>query len=240
MLPTLQGDDVFSIADLLKLAQLCNATYILPDNKTVVESLDMTYVADLMDKSCPVTIALWGGFKVCAFQGTRVIENLDIVELWDDVNGNIVHLDGMRVHAGFYKPLAEMMPNVINIMNTLPGQPLITGHSLGGVRSHLAKAFFSTAQIVSFGAPKGADDAFWSHYYPDYPPTRVVHEKDFAPGWPYDGPWTQPSKLTWLHEGNISIVENRGSGMQISISDHSIDKGYIAALTLLSQSQVIL
>lgn len=232
-LTSLPEDQVFSNMDLLKLAQLSNATYAIADNKDVVESIGMQYVMDIKDHSCPVTVAKWGNYKICSFQGTRVTKNLDINQLWDDINGTIVSLDDMRVHCGFWTPMANVIPQIISVMDQLEGNTLITGHSLGGVRSHLAKAFFPNAQIVSFGAPKGADDIFWKRYYPDYPPTRVVHENDFAPGWPYDGPWTQPSKLTWLHNGIISLVEDRGSGMQISVSDHSIENGYIAALTKL-------
>lgn len=233
ILPNLSGDNVFSNMDLLKFAQLSNATYAVADNKTVVESIGMEYILDIKDVACPVTIAKWGNYKVCSFQGTRVTKNLDIVQLFDDIDGQVMMLDNMRVHQGFWCPMASVIPKVIDTLNSMDGNVLITGHSLGGVRSHLAKAFFPGAEVVSFGAPKGATDAFWKTYYPDYPPIRVVHEKDFAPTWPYDGPWTQPAKLTWLHDGAISLVENRTGGLQISISDHSIQNGYIAALTKL-------
>ncbi len=87
--------------------------------------------------------------------------------------------------------------------------------------------------MVSFGAPKGADDAFWQEHYPDTPPTRIVYERDFAPAWPYEGPFTQPSAIDWLHGGKLIEAQSR-PGLDFSVSDHSIDSAYIPAIAELA------
>lgn len=220
----------FSPADMLTLAQLSNAAYMANASQFVAE-LGMHYVAQVGNDSCSALIVTWGGYAVVAIQGTRVLENASLPELYDDLDGCIVHLPEGRVHAGFWDPLLDMWEKV---ESALPyGLPLVTGHSLGGVRAHLAKALWPTAQVVSFGAPKGADDAFWKEHYPDRQPVRLVYEHDFAPAWPYEGPFTQPAKIQWLHNGGVTEVQNR-PGLAFSVSDHSIDQSYIPALQRLA------
>jgi hypothetical protein len=227
VIPSMDGDNIFSNTDLLVLANISAGAY-LANNETFLTQMDAKLVTQIPDETCPITIATYGGYKICAFQGTSLGHN--ILEVLDDLDGSIVALDDMRVHAGFWNSMAFRMPLIREMMDKLEGDYLITGHSLGGVRAHLAKAFFPEAQIVSFGAPKGADDMFWKRYYPSYPPIRVVNNHDIVPVLPPDGPWTQPAKLTWIHDGIIELTEKRKGLLQDSISDHFITTGYVAAL----------
>lgn len=222
----------FSVADLLAFAKLSSAAYMV-DDKAMVTSLGMGWIGQVATNQCQATVCTWGGYSIIAIRGTQVTTNLSIPELFDDVAGDVIRLPGgYRVHLGFWMPLTDLWPQ-INAILPHDGQPLIVGHSLGGVRAHLAKFIIPEAEVVSFGAPKGADDAFWKSAY-DSPPMRVVHEKDFAPAWPWDGPWTQPADLAWLHAGTFTLVPKR-PGWNVSVEDHSIDTGYIAALAALKE-----
>jgi hypothetical protein len=225
----------WSPASLLTLARFSDAAY-LTDARAAVEALGGTYVAQMGgdEGQCQALLLRWGGFAVVALQGTRVEQNISLPELWDDIDGMIAALpDGTRVHAGFWDPLAAVWPQIAAAVPE--GQPLLTGHSLGGVRAHLARALWPNAEVVSFGAPKGADDAFWQRHYPNTPPSRIVYERDFAPGWPWDGPWTQPAAIDWLHDGKLVEAQTR-PGIAISVSDHNIDTAYIPALVALASS----
>jgi hypothetical protein len=223
----------FSTGDMLALAKLSSAAY-LDSDLNAVEALGMKLIAQIGSAQCQATVATWGGFAVVGYQGTRVTANLSIPEILDDLDASVIQLPGgMRVHKGFFQPMADLWPQIAALMPPQL-QPLITGHSLGGVRAHQAKYFCPTAEVVSLGAPKGGDDAFWQHCYPDYPPLRIVNEMDFAPSYPWDGPWTQPSGPAWLHAGSIALVPSR-PGFDLSVSDHSDDTGYIAALAALKE-----
>lgn len=221
----------FSPSDLLLLAELSSAAYLTTGAAAAaaVESLGLSFVAQVGAESCSALIVRWGGTPVVAFQGTRVLENADLDELWDDVDCTPMNLGhGMIVHEGFWRPLSDIWPEIGRL---LPNRPcIITGHSLGGVRAHLARRFWPYAEVVSFGAPKGANGMAW---IADSPPTRVVFERDFAPVWPYDGPYVQPGPMLWLHNGQM-IETTARQGLALSIEDHSIDNAYIPALKKLA------
>jgi hypothetical protein len=186
------------------------------------------------DGQCQASMVTWGGFCILAIQGTRIESRMSLPELYDDVENLVINVPNYgRVHRGFYEPLEEMWAKVEAF--GFNGQPLIVGHSLGGVRAHLAKKFRPDAEIVSYGAPEGADAPFWAMCYPNDKPTRVVNGLDFAPGWPWDGPWTHPSNMVWLHDGRMDVDVDRRAGWCTSIMDHSIDTGYTAALARLQK-----
>ncbi len=217
----------FSATDLLQFALVSDAAY-LSDARNTVEALGMTFIAQLGSPECQALVARWGGLSVVAIQGTRVLEQFSIPEVWDDLDGDIISLsDGTRVHGGFWNPLVALWPRIQPLLPA--GTPLLTGHSLGGVRAHLAKALLPEAEVVSFGAPKGGDDAFWTKHYPTAPPVRIVYERDFAPAWPFEGPFTQPSIIGWLHGAQMIEAQKR-PGSSFSVTDHSIDLSYIPAL----------
>lgn len=228
--------DNFSTGDMLALAKLSSAVY-LASQRDAVAALGMTLVAQIGDEHCQVTVATWGGYAVLGLQGTRVSSNFSIPELFDDVDLDVTKVPGFgRVAEGFFRPLAKVWPQIKAAMP--PGQPLWTGHSLGGVRAHYGPFFIPGSEVVSFGAPRGGDDAFWTALYPDYPPLRVVNEADFAPGYSWDGPFGQPADMAWLHNSSLSSVRVR-PGMNVSLSDHSIDHGYIPAIaSVLARDQL--
>lgn len=213
---------------MLALAKLCSASY-LESNTDAVLALGMQPVAQLGGCQCVVTVASWGGYIVVAFQGTRVTDDTSVAELFDDIDDTATVLPGgYRVASGFWEPLADLWPRIAAVMPP-DMQPLITGHSLGGVRAHLAKWLCPSAEVVSFGAPCGADNAFWLAAYPDDPPLRIVNERDFAPAWPWDGTWGQPCALAWMRGGYMTMVLTR-PGLDLSVADHCVDGGYIAGI----------
>ena len=223
----------WSTSDLLLLAKVCEAAY-LADSRAAIESLGLVYVTQVANIECQATIASWGGYTIVAFSGTHVGTDPNLLQFLDNLDGRVVELgSGVRVARGYWEPMAALWPD---ISARLIRQVLITGHSLGGSRAHLAKIYQPSAQVVSFGAPRCAGEEFWWLAYPDGPPTRVVHEKDFAPGW--EAPSltfhaSQPGPMTWLHNGLMVYPVYRRPGSDLSISDHSISGGYIKALEAL-------
>lgn len=227
----------YSNRDLWLLASLCNASYA-HDARPAVEALEMRYISQIGNGGCEALIVQWGGYCVVVLQGTRVLESISLPEIWDDFDSGAVILPNpnggqtLRVHSGFWLPLAALWPRIQGL--TLEGLPLlVTGHSLGGARAHLTPALAPVAAVVSFGAPKSADDAFWAAYYPIEPPLRVVYERDFAPNWPYEPSWlTHPAAVAWLTGGKL-IETQRRPGFSFNELDHRIDAAYMAAFTKL-------
>ena len=54
----------------------------------------MTFIAQLGSPECQALVARWGGLSVVAIQGTRVLEQFSIPEVWDDLDGDIIGLPG--------------------------------------------------------------------------------------------------------------------------------------------------
>lgn len=224
---------VWSVSDLLMFARISSVEY-MADDKAAVTALGMRYVGRVGNSQVQATVAHWGGYTITAIRGTQVGNGqTSIPELFDDVENDVLALPGgLRVHKGFWEPLADIWGQ-IDALGCV-GQPLTIGHSLGGVRAHLSKHLRPESEVVSFGAPKGADDAFWRAAFPEYPPLRVVHDDDVIPGWPWDGPFTQPADVAWLHGGALKLVPKR-PGWNVSVMAHFIDTGYIAALEALAR-----
>ena len=224
---------------LLRLAKLSAAAYLMADAEiqTAVELLDYKFIARIASDECVaivVTEEVDGVAEaVVCFQGTRFAQNTDLSEIWDDLNDGEIDLgENGRVHKGFYAPMVAIWPQIMAALPTGCDIITFTGHSLGGVRANLAQrlahdAGFGTA-AVSFGAPKGANKAFWDAL--NLPPVRVVNRHDFAPLWPLaDLQWVQPDPMTWLNKtGSIEMVIG-WRGVLPSVSDHDIDR-YIASL----------
>ena len=224
---------------LLRLAKLSAAAYPMAetDVKAAVEALDYTYVARVASDECVAIIASEevDGVPEAAvcFQGTRFAQNTDPQEIWDDLDDGTIDLgpEG-QVHKGFYAPMYAIWPDILAALPVGCTIITFTGHSLGGVRANLAQrlghdAGYSVA-AVSFGAPKGANKAFWDAL--GINPVRVVNRHDFAPLWPLaDMRWSQPEPMTWLNKtGSMEMVIG-WRGILPSIGDHDIDK-YIASL----------
>ena len=224
---------------LIRLAKLSAAAYLIAETEvqTAVELLDYKYVARIASDDCVAIIAseeVDGVLEaVVCFQGTRFAQNTDPAEIWDDLDDGGIDLGAKgQTHKGFYLPMRTLWPAIVAALPVGCTIITFTGHSLGGVRAHLAlrvghDAGYSVA-AVSFGAPKGADKLFWDAL--NINPVRVVHRHDFAPLWPPADPrWTQPEPMVWLNTtGSVELVIG-WRGILPSIGDHDIDK-YIASL----------
>jgi len=234
-----------SPSSLLRLARLSAAAYsIYPaETRRRVEALGLGFVGQVSTDLCSVTIVRDGRGLACrqmvAVQGTRVEENTSLGQLFCDIETDPVTTPHGLVMDGFWSPLAALWPSVADLLD--PDLPLLaTGHSLGGIRAELVPALASCDQVVSFGAPQGAEVRVWQQLYGPGGPvlTRVVQGADFAPGWPwldglkveYDHP---PGPFLWLHDGLAESVSRRPA-FNLSIADHSIDGAYIPALEALA------
>jgi hypothetical protein len=233
----------WSLADLLALARLSRAAY-LADSKEAVNALPgMTWIAQVGDLQCQATIARWGDLSVVCYRGTQVGKNdVSIPELFDDIEPGAIRV-GVQGEAaiGVWQPMDDLWPEILKVLPA--GQVLFTGHSLGGGRAQLSKAKIRSAEVVTFGAICCANHAFWSEAYGAEQVARLVHENDFAPAWSPGlfEDWCQPGPMAWLHNETMHEASERPD-MLISILDpacvaaHSIDTGYIAALTKLAAS----
>lgn len=230
----------WSVAELLLLARLCDAAY-LPSSQPAVEALGLTYVAQVATVECQATIVVWDDRTVVAFSGTHAGTDPNLLQFFDNLDGRVVELGGaVRVARGYWEPMAVVWPEIAHrLTGRLTGKTLLTGHSLGGSRAHLAKIYQPDAEVVSFGAPRCAGEEFWWKVYPDSHPTRVVHQRDFAPHWAAPSLTfhpAQPGPMMWLHDGQLDYPTYRRPGTDLSVPDHSIRDGYIAALEALSAS----
>ena len=231
----------------LMLARLSAAAYLIAetDLRAAVAALGLTYKARIASGECVAVIIAedlgekFGEHPIVCFQGTRFAENTDLSEIWDDLDDGTIDLANKsdpfrgKVHAGFYRPLAALWPEIREALPDVSVPVTLTGHSLGGVRAHLAMGLClddgRACTAVSFGAPAGADEAYWEH--PGIPPTRYVHGRDFAPAWPFqliDREWVQPGRMMWLNHGLLVEVDRR-PGLDLSVADHDIG-AYIAAI----------
>lgn len=222
------------ISDVLAFARMSSAAYG-SDSKDATNAAapGVEWIGQVGNDQCQATIARWGGLALLVFRGTQFGGlNTSLPEVWDDIDPGSVELDGgLKVHAGSWGPMISLWPDIEKLMP--PGQPLVIGHSLGGVRAHQARALLRNAEVVSFGAICGANDAFWWWAYDGDYPLRVVHENDFAPDW--KEPWVQPGPMLWLRGGGAVKAYAR-AGVSTTILDpvavdaHSIDKQYVPAL----------
>jgi len=227
---------------LLRLAKLSAATYKIADAdvRAEVAALGYTYACRIGNPDIVAVICTeeGGNYRegIVAYQGTRFAENTDLSEIWDDLDNGRVDLgDGAVAHSGFWRPLAQQWPDVLAALHAVGvnGPITFTGHSLGGVRANLALRLAQdaklTADAVSFGAPKGANQWFWEGIAPTAP-VRVVNRHDFAPLWPLCTPdLVQPGPMTWINQSNRIEQVIGWQGLFPSVFQHDID-AYISAL----------
>jgi hypothetical protein len=221
------------IADLLLLARLCNLAYVdsEPVRVKAVDALGATYVAAYQDADHRAFTCKHGAENLLVLCGTRFSDG-NWRELFDDSDLlPVSQPGGVRVMQGFYRGLTEMW---VWARDHVDGPLTITGHSLGGARAHLMPEVMNVeriARIVSFGAPKAADALYWKDF--PSPLTRVVHARDFAPGWPIISEYSQPSPFLWLAGGQI-MQADESKWFGDSLADHSIQDGYVKALEALT------
>jgi len=221
--------------------KLCNTAYI--DDATVqrsaVEEFGLAYLGRYENVDHQAFLCSRGERTILAVSGTRFSDG-NVCELLDDEDVLPVDLsNGAHVMQGFYAGLSGLFSWALS---AAPRGHLfdITGHSLGGARAHLAPLFVpagSFNRLYSFAAPKAANAVYWKAFAA--PLTRVVNERDLWVGWPFIGEWCQPETMLWLHDRIVEqSTESKWPG-GLRASDHSIDGGYIPALTALAAQKPI-
>lgn len=171
------------------------------------------------------------GEVLWAFQGTQftaieipiILENLKTSPVAVASGGNVME--------GYWDQLQALEP----FLSEISPPDIITGHSLGGSVANIGAntlTFVLPPLLVTFGAPRCADAAFWATAR--LLPLRIEHESDPAPRHPLNSDYLQPVGDWWLHDGAVTLCDHRPTiiDMVTSWGDHAIN-GYIAALQAL-------
>jgi hypothetical protein len=185
---------------------------------------EVTYLQEAVDARA--LLCSKDGQLYLAFQGTQ-FTTLEIQSIVENLKVDPVDIGGGRqVTDGFWQQLTNLLPACVE---AVAGRPcIVTGHSMGGTIAHmsLATPLFVTAQaVVSFGAPKTANQAFWQSVDTSRL-TRLVNESDFAPIWPlFPQEWVQPETGEWwLHGGGMQFLAGRDARPvpTDSVGDHML------------------
>lgn len=221
------------IQDLLALAQISNIAYTDDPSKQLAQfaALNFQTLGRYEGPDHRALLIRNNDRHVLALCGTR-FSDANVHELFDDEDVLPVDLgDGRRVMQGFHRGMADLAAWAFGLTDAVLE---VTGHSLGGARSHLMPLFAPAermGQITSFAAPKAANRAYWA----TCPAIRrVVNARDLWAGYLWLGEWCQPDAMLWLGNGALTpMTESQWIG-GIRASDHSITDGYIAALQKLA------
>lgn len=220
--------------DALLYAYACEAAYELDATAraallSAAKITELSYVQG-KDDARALLCRDWTGRTILAFQGTQFSRG-EILSILSNLEVAPTAWRGGRVETGYLDQVRDLAPQLAML-----AQPdVITGHSLGGVMAEIYGEMIAiTPQIViSFGAPKCADIAFWNTARVH--PVRIVNERDAAPVWPPWEGYTQPGNMLWLHreDAAASLTEMRNRPVPAdSVSDHMIET-YIANLEAL-------
>lgn len=226
---------MIDFALLARSMRVSNLAYMDPGaaQTAALKSIGLDLVGRFDSDDCHITIAREPGQWWVTIAGTHFTD-ADDVEQWkrefgDNIDARSVKIGNLGIaDEGYYGPLAELWPSVqrtLPAVENLSDPVRITGHSMGGVRAHLCRLLFApetNCEVISFGAPKGADATFWQSIYGTRPPLRVVCEADFAPTWPEFGPFGQPGPMLWFHGGTAETVDVR-HGIEASVPNHMPD-----------------
>jgi predicted lipase len=135
-------------------------------------------------------------------QGTQFTA-LEIPIILENLRCDAVAVGAGRVHAGYWDQVQALLPGLAQA----PSPAFIVGHSLGGSAASLyanTGAFPVTTRLLTYGAPRCADAAFWQSA--KIWPTRFTNERDPAPVWPFcEKIYTQPGLEWWLHRGEAAV-----------------------------------
>ena len=207
----------------------CDAAYDFDpaERATALAAAGLTEVTYLQaSQDARALVCSKDGQLYLAFQGTQ-FSALEISSIVENLKVDPVDIGGGRqVTDGYWQQLTDLLPACIE---AVAGRPcIVTGHSLGGTLAHMALAtpLYVTAQaVVSFGAPKTANDAFWQAADKTRL-TRLVNDSDFAPIWPLlPQEWVQPDTGEWwLHGGGMEFLAGRDTRPVAtdSIGDHML------------------
>lgn len=242
------------IDELLLAARFALVAYETDDKLLEQQciSLGASYVGACNNGNCFMFVGDMGHTQILGIQGTEFVSgDRNIYQVWSDLSIVPKRIKGvfynspeiMYVHSGFYDDLVSLWPQVELLLDY--NRPIhICCHSLGGVRGSLARYLIprhTPVRITNFGAPKGANTAFWNYVY-DHESSntvieRVAAERDFGPSWMFGvDMYTHPTDMFyWLHDGIIEFV-NKRDYVNLSFDDHSIVNSYIPKLLALSST----
>jgi pimeloyl-ACP methyl ester carboxylesterase len=213
------------IALALRAMRLSDAAYELDGAKRAAlvagtGAVETHYLVGQNDARALVAVA--DGVRFIAFQGTQFGRG-EVASIAENLKVEPIELgDGRLAEAGYWQQMQDLVPS-IGALPAWSGPLIVTGHSMGGCIAHLYAAtqpLPAGTRVITFGAPKCGNASLWvsSALLPE----RWVHERDFAPDWPYlPAEWTQPAGgFYWMHDGAVrSVAGDRGS-VNISVSDH--------------------
>ena len=198
-------------------AARANAAYVIDEtaSKVAFEALGDVWVAMYANSSHQAVISVDSQCEThLSISGTR-FSALKLMDVFADMSLDPVSVDGGNVTAGVYEGMRDMWDWVLS---TVPDGDVIhvSGHSLGGARTHLTPLFLPTAQIGqlhSFEAPKFADAAFYAtHAEALSGMVCVLNGADLWASWPWkEGPlrdlrWQARPAVTMVGEGRLRYV----------------------------------
>lgn len=176
-------------------ARRANAAYLVQesDSRAAFEALGDVWVAMYANASHQTVISVDARSEThLSVSGTR-FSALKVMDVFADMSLDPVAVDGGNVTAGVYEGMRDMWDWVASVV---PAGDVIhvSGHSLGGARTHLTPLFLPAAQIGalhSFEAPKFADAAFYaSHATSLANMVCVLDGADLWASWPWrEGPF---------------------------------------------------
>lgn len=169
-------------------------------------------------------------------QGTRVTENFDPEELWDDIWLLPTKTPLGLAPDGFYDPLQQMLAQIKAMID--PALPvLLTGHSLGGETALLLAAEFPGCRCYPISNPTGTS----REYLHSIQAERIVpyvRGRDFAHGWGVGLHFHQQLPFLWQPpKGPMAEAVSRSTIFNFSLADHSLE-GSIGALLGLAAQRV--
>jgi len=226
------------VREFLFAAQMAAIAYYttVENIATALSYFNVKFLGYRFNESCQAFAAMTSsGQQILSIRGTEFTEeHHNLWEVWDDIKATplAVKPHGAYVHSGFYQEIAALWPYISPFLNL--EQPIwVIGHSLGGVRAHLARAFIphtTAVRITTFGGPKGANYDFWdANMKYNTVVERVVAERDFAPDYPWMV-WYQPTEMFyWMTQGQINHVDERDY-VNLSLSDHRLSSSYLPLL----------
>lgn len=232
-------------------ARRANAAYLTQeaDSRSAFEALGDVWVAMYANSSHQAVISVDSQCEThLSISGTR-FSALKLMDVFADMSLDPVSVDGGTVTAGVYEGMRDMWDWVLS---TVPDGDVIhvSGHSLGGARTHLTPLFLPPIQVGclhSFEAPKFADAAFYAaHSAALASMVCVLNGADLWASWPWrEGPlkdlrWqARPlSPHIWLKDdqGQFDVIPGEQWPEGDDPIDHDISRVQARLATLANSS----